>query len=246
MRGKDSWRKVLRAIRLLREAGLKYLHLNSVITPANKDTIREFLAFAWEELRAEQVTLAPTGIDVADPSGRWGAKSSMLSIDDMWQVYESQRAFSHEVAAQSPPVVAKDSLRRAQCGVGNGLVSVDSNGDLYPCQTMHVPEMRCGNVFETSLGEVLRSSGVLRQVRNLTVDALEDCPTCPMRYVCSGGCRMEAYSREGRITARNRDLCPIFFNRALDKLWMTANVPPERSGEAPQRSTPLEFFESYA
>jgi radical SAM protein with 4Fe4S-binding SPASM domain len=248
VRGKDTWKKVLDAIRLLREAGLGYLHLNSVVTPVNKDSVEEFLEFAWEELKAQKVTLAPTGMDVSDPSGRWGAKQTMLSADDMWDVYEAQRAFRNRKAADHPPVVSRNDLRRTQCGVGNGLVSVDSNGDLYPCQTMHMPELRCGNVFETSLRQILDSSGLLQQARNLTVDRLEDCPTCPMRYVCSGGCRMEAYTREGRLEARNRDLCPLFFTRALEQLWMTANLPVEKAMTAlgSGRETPLEFFESYS
>jgi radical SAM protein with 4Fe4S-binding SPASM domain len=165
----------------------------------------------------------------------------------MWQVYQSQKAFRNRKAAENPPVISRYSIRRTQCGVGNGLVSVDSNGDLYPCQTMHLPEMLCGNVFETSLRHVLETSDRLQYARNMTVERLEDCPTCPMRYICSGGCRMEAYSREGRLNARNRDLCPMFFNQALDKLWMSANLPPDQADiSAGERGMPLDFFESYS
>ncbi|HEY0554811.1 MAG TPA: radical SAM protein, partial [Thermoanaerobaculia bacterium] len=246
MRGKDSWGKVLRAIRLLREAGLQFLHLNSVVTPVNKNSVAEFLEFAWDELNAQKVTLAPTGMDVPDSSGKRGAREHMLSPEDMWTVYEAQRKFQHRKATEHPPIVSRNSLRRTHCGVGNGLVSIDSNGDLYPCQTMHVPELRCGNAFQTSLREVLETSGLLHSLRNMTVDLLEDCPTCPMRYVCNGGCRMEAYTREGRLNARNRDLCPLFFTRALDKLWMTANLPVDQHGTVSGRQAPLDFFESYA
>lgn len=246
VRGKNTWEKVLRAIRLLRGAGLQFLHLNSVVTPVNRDSVVDFLEFAWDELKAQKVTLAPTGMDVPDPSGKWGAKEYMLSPEDMWKIYEAQREFRNRKAAEEPPVVPRNYLRRTHCGVANGLVSVDSNGDLYPCQTMHTPELRCGNVFETSLREVLESSGIIHSLRNMTVDLLDDCPTCPMRYVCSGGCRMEAYTREGRLNARNRDLCPLFFTRALDKLWMTASLPVSQEGTTAGRRTPLDFFESYA
>lgn len=249
VRGKNTWRKVLRAIGLLRNAGLEYLHLNAVVNPINKDSVGEFLEFAWDELEAEKVTLAPTGIDVADPRERWKSKEYMISADDVWEIYETQRAFQHRKARESPPVIDRRSLWRSQCGAGNGVVSMDSNGDLYPCQTMHTPELRCGNVFENSLGQILEESGLLRQVREMTVEQLEDCPTCPMRYVCSGGCRMEAYSREGKLEARNRDMCPIFFTRALDKLWVAASVPVSQHADVlaeRNRTTPLDFFESYA
>lgn len=247
VRGRNTWRQALKAIRLLKEAGLEYLHLNSVVTPVNKNSVEDFLEFAWEEMEAQKVTLATTGIDVSDPASRWGAKKFQLTPDEMWQVYQSQKAFRDRKAEENPPVVSRDSLRRTQCGVGNGLVSVDSNGDLYPCQTMHLPEMLCGNVFETSLRQVLETSDRLHHARNMTVERLEDCPTCPMRYICSGGCRMEAYSREGRLNARNRDLCPIFFSQALDKLWMSANLPADQADVPPgHRGMPLDFFESYS
>jgi len=246
VRGKNTWEKVLQAIKLLREAGLQFLHLNSVITPVNQNSVIEFLEFAWDELKAQKVTLAPTGMDVPDPSGKLGAKEHMLSPEGMWKVYEAQSKFQHRKAADHPPIIPRNRIRRTHCGVGNGLVSVDSNGDLYPCQTMHTPELRCGNVFETSLRELLETSGLLHSLRNMTVDLLEDCPTCPMRYVCNGGCRMEAYTREGRLNARNRDLCPLFFTRALDKLWMTANLPVGQQDTASDKQeTPLDFFESY-
>lgn len=245
VRGKDTWRKVVRAIGLLREAGLDYLHLNSVVTPVNKDSIPEFLDFAWNEMGARKVTLAPTGIAVDDPDERWGAKKFMITQEDAWEIYRAQKAFGEREIRKNPPVIRRDSLRRTQCGVGNGLVSVDSNGDVYPCQTMHVPEMKCGNAFETGLRHVLETSGILKKAKNMTVDRLEDCPTCPMRYLCNGGCRMEAYSREGRLEARNRDMCPIFFNRALDKLWMSANLPVAEAGvDHHGRETPLEFLAS--
>ncbi len=247
VRGKGTWMQVLDAIHLLRDAGLKMLHLNSVVTPINKDSIEDFLSFAWDEMKAQKVTLAPTGIDVSDPTTRWGAKKHQLSPDEMWEVYQSQRRFRDRKAAERPPTFARDSIRRTQCGVGNGLVSVDSNGDLYPCQTMHLPEMLCGNVFETSLRQVIETSDLLANARTMTVERLDDCPTCPMRYVCSGGCRMEAYSREGRLNARNRDLCPLFFNQSLDKLWMSANLPVDQASQpAAERGVPLDFFESYA
>lgn len=249
VRGKDTWEKVIRAIELLRREGLGFLHLNSVVTPVNKDSIVDFLEYAWDELKADKVTVAPTGIDVADPDERWGAKSHMLTPDENWDVYERQREFQKRKAREQPPVVGRLSLFTRQCGAGNGLVSVDSNGDLYPCQTMHTPELRCGNVFESGLRQVMEESNLLHRVKHLSVDTLEDCPTCPMRNICTGGCRMEAYSREGRLTARNRDMCPMFFRRALDTLWTTANLPPEERDDEngrKGRSTPLDYLNYYS
>lgn len=236
VRGKNTHAKVLRAIRLLKGAGLRRLHLNAVITPINKDSVEDFLRYASDELEADRVTVAASSISVDDPGKGRGADRLMLTAGEAGEVLEKKWLFD-QVRSSGSASVSAGSLRRIQCGAGNGVISVDSNGDVYPCQTMHSPEFRCGNVFESSLAEVLDSSKLLHKIKHLTADHLEGCRDCPMRYICSGGCRMEAYSREKKLDARNRDLCPIFFQRALDRLWSAANLPADQLSRAAKAAT---------
>jgi radical SAM protein with 4Fe4S-binding SPASM domain len=219
VRGRNTHAKVLRAFRLLRQAGVESLHVNAVVTRVNKDSVEEFLIWAWDELKASNVTLASSvlGIEGAGEEYR-------LSEEEIKDVFAARRRFERS-RRNGAWQVAPGQLRRTQCGAANGVVSVDSNGDLYPCQTMHRPELRCGNVFETSLLEVLETSAILRQVKHLTVEHLETCRICPMRYLCAGGCRMEVYSRSGRLDAHHADLCAAHFRRSIDKLWDAACVP---------------------
>ncbi|MCP4557382.1 MAG: radical SAM protein [Herbaspirillum sp.] len=236
VRGKRTHAKVVRAVGLLKNAGVKVLHLNAVMTPVNKDSVREFLPYAWEDLGAQRVTTAAATIAVDDPNQHRGAATYMLRPEEMGEVLQQRWAFEKQRFGDRP--VHPMALRRSQCGAGNGVISVDSNGDLYPCQTMHIPELRCGNVFDSGLAEVLETSALLRRVKHLTPDRLEKCSSCAMRYVCAGGCRMEAYSHERRLTACNRSLCPILFRRALDKLWDAANVPAGGGPPAPRVTEP--------
>lgn len=55
---------------------------------------------------------------------------------------------------------------------------------------------------------------------------------------------MEAYTRENSLTARNRDMCPVFFQIALDKLWGSAYVPAGRQHEPPD-AVAASFMDSY-
>lgn len=122
-------------------------------------------------------------------------------------------------------------LRRTQCGAANGVVSVDAAGDLYPCHAMHRPELRGGNIFAQPLRDVLEGSAALCRVKHLTVERLEPCRSCPVRYLCAGGCRMDAYSRHGRLTANHEEMCPVLFRRALDTLWNATCAPdPDLEG----------------
>jgi len=238
VRGKGTHAKVLEAIRLLKAAGTKRIHLNAVITPVNKNSVGNFLNYAWNEIKANEVTISGAGINVDDPSGRWEAAKYMLTGEDYQHVYEQERKFYQIQRKSDKHPTHRSSLRREQCGVGNGLVSVDANGDVYPCQTMHSPEFKCGNVFETGLAHILETSGVIKKMKSLVVDILPECNTCPMRYICSGGCRQEAYSREGNLLARNREMCPTYFRHALDQLWDAASVPVQNLAEVTQKYQP--------
>jgi radical SAM protein with 4Fe4S-binding SPASM domain len=232
VRGKGTHAKVLEAIQRLKSAGVKSIHLNSVVTPVNLDSVGSFLDFAWNEIKANDVTIAGSAINVDDPSGRWGAAEYVLTSDEYRQVYEQSRQFYQIQGRSEKKIIPRASLRRSHCGVGNGIVSVDPNGDVYPCQTLHLPEFLCGNAFKSGLQNVLENSGVIKKMKRAAVDILPECSVCPVRYVCSGGCRSEAYTREGDFLARNKAMCPTYFETAMDRLWESANIPIQDSGKA--------------
>lgn len=232
VRGKGTHAKVVEAIQVLKDAGVKWIHLNSVATPVNMNTVGEFLDYAWNTLNAKQVTIASAGMNVEDPTCRWGAEQYMINTEQARVIYEQERDF-YQIKRESEgtPPVPHWALRKTHCGVGNGLISVESNGDVYPCQTMHQSQFLCGNVFRDGLDNILENSGILKKMKNLQVDVLPECNVCPMRYLCAGGCRKEAHSHEGDVTARNRLMCPIYFDQALDQLWDAATLPVQKMHE---------------
>lgn len=245
VRGKGTHAKVVEAIHRLKKAGVKSLHLNAVVTPVNIDSVGSFLDYAWHELKANEVTYAGSAIDVDDPTGRWGADQYILSGEQYRQVYEQSKKF-YQIERSSrgrskAQAIPRWSLMRKQCGVGNGIVSIDPNGDLYPCQTLHLPEFRCGNVLKSGLRNVLENSGMLKKMKRAAVDVIPECNVCPVRYVCSAGCRAEAYTREGDFLARNRAMCPTYFEAAVDKLWASASIPAQEAV-----NKPAEHFEAHS
>jgi radical SAM protein with 4Fe4S-binding SPASM domain len=229
VRGKGTHAKVVEAIGRLKRAGVKRVHVNAVITPVNMNSVGGFLDYAWNELGADEVTTAGSAINVDDPSGRWGAAEYTLTGEQYREVHEQTRQFYQIQGLRQKEVTPRSSLRRRHCGVGNGIVSMDPNGDIYPCQTLHMPQFLCGNALKTGLRHVLETSGILRQMKRAVVDILPECSTCPVRYVCAGGCRAEAYTREGAFLERNRAMCPTYFETAVDMLWDAANIPAQKA-----------------
>jgi radical SAM protein with 4Fe4S-binding SPASM domain len=219
--GRNSHRNTLRGFHLLRRAGVDRIDVNAVVTAVNIDSLEDFLSWAANDLRASNVTVAPSVLVVEG-----AARNLRLEGGDVAEVFAARRRFE-QARRGGPRRVAPGQLRRTHSGAGNETVSVDSNGDLYPSQTLLRPELRCGNVFETSLRHVLTTSNTLRRVKHLTVERLQTCRSCAMRYLCAGGDRMEAYSHHGRLTAHHAELCSALFRQSVDELWGAVCTPVE-------------------
>jgi radical SAM protein with 4Fe4S-binding SPASM domain len=121
---------------------------------------------------------------------------------------------------------------RNHCGVGKGEMAMLSNGDIFPCQLLCMPQYLVGNIFEQPIREVFYHSEVLKRLRGLTVDYLPGCATCDVKYVCVGGCRANALETHGSIAAHNTYHCNFYHRLAVDALWRDAMIPVQKITEA--------------
>lgn len=221
IRGNGSFKKATDAIKKLKANGA-YIHLNGVITKSNLTGVSDLLEFGYNELDADDVTVAPN-VFGATPS-QVGGDHLILDRADMAVVKQQEDDYYGKVQNGAATNYDINEVFRTSCGAGNGVVSVDSNGDVYPCQTMHTPQMNCGNVFDTSLETVVNESPRLKGVREMIVDDIERCGECAMRYLCGGGCRNEALTNGGTIASALPKSCNYNFTGSLNKLWNIANA----------------------
>jgi radical SAM protein with 4Fe4S-binding SPASM domain len=86
------------------------------------------------------------------------------------------------------------------CGAGRFYMSIEPNGDLYPCVFFpHEEELKLGNLLHDDFEEVWKNNPLLKNLRNK--DLLENnCGTCESKNVC-GGCRARAYTYFNDIQA---------------------------------------------
>lgn len=86
------------------------------------------------------------------------------------------------------------------CGAGRFYMSVEPNGDLYPCVFFpHDSQVKVGNLLEDDLEDLWRNNELLNNLRDKKI--LEGhCGTCKSHNIC-GGCRARAYNYFGDILA---------------------------------------------
>ena len=73
------------------------------------------------------------------------------------------------------------------CGIGQN-VYICPDGKAYPCYAWQTEHSYLGNVLEHGLGEVL-AAPVFTRLRACTVETIEKCRDCELRYLCGGACR---------------------------------------------------------
>jgi radical SAM protein with 4Fe4S-binding SPASM domain len=86
-----------------------------------------------------------------------------------------------------------------KCAIGDSEISISHNGDVFPCQMLDDPLFLAGNVHETPLQDIYNKSKVLKEVRQLNVNNIKGCESCPVKLICGGACRARTFHENGEI-----------------------------------------------
>jgi len=78
--------------------------------------------------------------------------------------------------------------RPYHCTAGDTLITVQPNGDLYPCRRMPI---RVGNLMDTPLIELYSNCSLFRSLRNRIS---ENCKSCYYSKLCRGGLKCLSYA----------------------------------------------------
>ena len=93
-----------------------------------------------------------------------------------------------------------------RCSMADGSVSIGANGDVYPCHLLHYSEFCSGNILETPFSIIYKESPVLNRLRSHTVNSMDRCPECGLRFLCGGSCFARHYAETGCLTTTG-DFC---------------------------------------
>ena len=106
-----------------------------------------------------------------------------------------------------------------RCPAGKTDVSVDAEGDIYPCDSfIGIEEFRLGNVC-TRMDEDKR-----RGFLALRVDEKHTCTSCWARYLCGGGCYYSGWLATGRMDTPDSIKCDLIRHLITVGMFLLSEV----------------------
>lgn len=86
------------------------------------------------------------------------------------------------------------------CGAGRFYMSIEPNGDMYPCVFFpHKEDVKLGNIAENDFEETWKNNNILNILRDKEI-LNGHCGQCDSKHIC-GGCRARAYNYFDNILA---------------------------------------------
>jgi radical SAM protein with 4Fe4S-binding SPASM domain len=202
IRGRGTFERTIKAVCRLRQAEVQNLRIVPTITGTNVESLPAMLALALElNVQLDMSMFIPVG------RGSCNREQLAISADDLVRLFYKNIEELRKTGYPTKQLGRFDNKRalgvRTSCGAGQKLLSVDAKSDVYPCHSLHLPELRLGNLLQAPLAELLAQSPVVGLFRNADVDNKEGCQNCDVRYFCGGGCLAHAYSQRGRLLDRD-------------------------------------------
>jgi radical SAM protein with 4Fe4S-binding SPASM domain len=114
------------------------------------------------------------------------------------------------------------------CSCGWDSLAVFSDGQVYPCVWLAgAPGLECGSVLEQSLDQIWRSSAVLQDIRQTSVQTKEVCNDCHLKFICAGGSPCSSYFSSLATRGKGdfqaaEPYCETFMDLTHDMLWEQA------------------------
>jgi uncharacterized protein len=202
-RGKGSFDKVMRGLRLLQKHGLEYNVLTTV-NRINGDYPLEVYRFLRDEVGTEWMQFIPV-IERVDENGEPAHLRGMYASDrsvgaeqfgtflttiyDEWVRNDVGTVYvqTFEAAARNWMGIGQSGMCvfNETCGFG---LALEHNGDLYSCDHFVDPEFLVGNIGEVSIDDQVAG----RQQYSFGQDKLttlpQYCLDCDVRFACHGEC----------------------------------------------------------
>lgn len=209
IRGKGVFDKAVKAIKLLQQAGVDTMITMTFMKANIKET--EKIVQLAKELGVSSVLFNAVRL-----KGRAEENIDDIKIPaedvtpGLMQAWKTSRKIGIKTTMESMWADVKQLHYRNLCGAGRVALSIAPNGDVYPCDAFYGEEaFKAGNIREKPLVRIWHDSPATKAFTNLTVNDIEECRDCELKYICGGGCIGENYKTHG-VLNKCSPLCEVF------------------------------------
>jgi uncharacterized protein len=115
----------------------------------------------------------------------------MNEIFDMWAELDDPDVHIRILEGFIRNLLGSKASVCSQNGNCKLVVTIDYNGDVYPCDRFIEPDYKYGNIHKTPLDQLFESSEGSRSFANHVDEQRTSCEGCTYRPVCQSGCTQE-------------------------------------------------------
>lgn len=232
IRGKGSYKKALDASKKLNQAGINFM-LSTTPTIYNLKSLEHMFEFA-RDIGAIGVQINnPIKIDINGNNLNehfsynedqlydiYSTLSKKVSILNSWK-NNKLKGKNHE---QSMYLIIDrykcinglfNISKKSACGAGSNILSIDVNGNVYPCNCLHIKDLNIKNISKLNHTNPISN-----------IHELEECKDCEYNIICLGGCRAESLYLNNNLLSLSPS-CKHLRKTCEDLLWVPMK-PPEK------------------
>ncbi len=199
IRGKGSYKKVISGLQKLVKAGAQPVISMTVL----KKTVNEISEMA--DL-AKKLGITYLHFPILQIKGRAKENEALITLENE-DLVKATREILEIPETRSIGVTleknVRDKIEKMQrvdfCEAGCSMVSVSSDGNVYPCNGLHEDEFCAGNIREQPLKDIWEESEVFSKFKSFFVSDIPECRTCDIKFFCGGGCHVDKYFAYGKL-----------------------------------------------
>lgn len=206
IRGKGTFKKIIKAIRLLKKEGIA----TGISMTVSKINIQDVPAIVN---LSENLKVDFFGIRRLVPFGRGKEmKKSILTPGEVRKLFlyvlKIKRDFKNHIGLGCEDGILAQEMHYFPVGCSAGYTSftVLPNGDVYPCRRL---PLLSGNLLKQSFGDIYYNSKQLQGLRNLN-NINDTCRACPYFNECHGGAKCINHSYFGNPFAPSPQCWRLF------------------------------------
>ena len=223
-RGKGTYHKIVKAVKLLKEHGVN-VGIASVVSKINLGDVPTLLSFVRDELGIAEHN---TSIHVAHGRGKASQiECTSLQVKQFRELYLNDY-IENDLNTNSSlfqPEIFKN-IQREMCGVATAEIFVDEKGNVYPCRLLVGDQYLLGSLLEDSLEKIIADPKTQAFKDCMKVDNIESCSQCKSKYMCGGGCRSSHACYTGDISKSHAPLCEMIEREIENSILLQSNINP--------------------